>query len=140
MRGLLEQNWSRLWTAEPGGPAHLHPGAFHQSVGLTEVENQLHTAIRKDAFASMRARTVVRPQVIDQPLQLTWPPDAVGPTTERRDTTYRLERERSDATSRIRKPMQDLVLHGWPAPDRSAFQSADRFATPTIVPCRPSSY
>src|SRR4029450_12761645 len=96
IRGLLEENWSRLWTAEPGGTAHLHPGAFHQSVGLTEVENQLYAASRKDAFASMRARTVVCPRVIDQPRQLTWPQDAVGPTTERRDTAYRLERERSD--------------------------------------------
>src|SRR5262245_53572385 len=134
MRGLFEQNWSRLWTAEPGGPAHLHPSAVHQSVRLTKVENQLDAAIRKDAFASMRARTVVRPQVIDLPLQLTWPPDAVGPPTERRDATYRLEHGRSDATRRIRKPMQDLVLHGWPAPDRGALQSADRLAPPTIVP------
>src|SRR5262245_64107812 len=101
VRGLLEENWSPLWTAEPGGAAHLHPGAFHQSIGLTEVENQLHAASRKDAFASMRARTVVRPQVIDQPLQLTWAPDAVGPTAERRDTAHRLERDRSEATRRI---------------------------------------
>src|SRR5262247_3157515 len=137
VRGLFEENWSRLWTTEPGAPAHLHAGAFHESVGLTEVENQLHAAIRKDAFESMRARTVVRPQVIDQPPQLTRPPDAVGPPTERRDTTYRLEHGRSDATRRIRKPMQALVPHGWPAPDRGDLQSADRFATPTIVPCRP---
>src|SRR4029453_3010404 len=101
VRGLLEENCSALWTAEPGGPAHLNAGASHQSVRLTEVENQLHAAIRKGAFAAMRARTVVRPQVIDQPLQFTWPPDAVGPTTERRDTAYRLERERSEATRRI---------------------------------------
>src|SRR5262245_38454818 len=97
VRGLLEHDRPDLWCVEPGAPAHCRPGAFGESVRFTEVQDQLDASGRTDAFATMRARAVVRPQPIDQSVQLRRPPHGIAPSTERRDAAYRLERGGSDA-------------------------------------------
>ena len=98
VRGLLEQHGPHLRTADPGAPADLRARALDESVGVTEVEDQLDAAVREDALAAMRAGAVVRPEMVDSPLQLRRPPRAVAPAAERRDAAYRLDRKRSNAT------------------------------------------
>src|SRR5262249_4816811 len=89
--GLLEHDGSDLGTAEPGAPAHVRSGALDEPIGFTEVEEELDAAVREGALAAMRAGAVVRPDVVDQSLQLRRPPHAVAPGPERRNAPGHLE-------------------------------------------------
>src|SRR5262249_12018081 len=99
--------------------------ALDESVGFTEVEEELDAAVREDALAAMGAGAVVRPEMVDQPAQPRRPPHAVAPAPERRGAPYRLEREHFDATGRIHAGLDDTIGAGWARAEASARSKAD---------------